>query len=336
MHRLAFAILIAAIASLTSPQRVFAQGSFSVMSWNLEWFYDEFDGDNFSKLAKEKSAPSRAEWDWRRDAVAEAIAETSPTVVALQEVENRRVLWYLSRALDREHRQKYTELGIESTDHYTEQDVGYLYRSDIDVLSISRKMQTREMKASERYFNLSKHLIGVFEVPVGGSKERVTLLNVHLRSRAEAEPLRVRQCRLLHRWVADAVSRGENVIVLGDFNTEEMGTTIRPGSDMSIACGRETPSPEDDLYDVTLRMRIAKPTHLLGKQFDRILVSKSLLEDVPGRLDLVFDSVDVRTDLAIRGSQDTPSEHWDGYWELPESDRDLSDHYPVLATFQVR
>lgn len=321
--------------------------TFSVMSWNLEWFYDEFAGDNFSKLAKEKSTPTRAQWDWRRDAVAAAIARVSPSVVAVQEVENRRVLWYLARSLDREHQQKYQELGIQSGDHFTEQDVGYLFRSPVDVLSISQRMQTRQMKASERFFNVTKHLVGVFQIPVVSALtgadgnwqdvETVTIVNLHLRARAEAEPLRKRQLALVQHWLAGAIAAGENVIVLGDFNTEESGDLTRPDSDLGIACGMQTQSPDDDLIDLTLRVPMAKRgTHLTGKQFDRILVSPSLLEDAPGRPDLVFGSIQVRADLAIRGGQDGQSEHWEHYWEIPDENRDLSDHYPVIATFKIQ
>ena len=182
--------------------------TFSVMTWNLEWFYDDYDGDNFSELAKEKSTPSRRQWEWRRDAVAQAIGRVSPSVVAVQEVESRRVLWYLTRSLDREQHQKYQELGIESGDHFTEQDVGFLFRSPVDVLSISQRMQTRQMKASQQFYNLTKHLVGVFQIPVGtpasgldsngidqGNQnvETITVLNLHLRANEEAEPLRRRQ-----------------------------------------------------------------------------------------------------------------------------------------------
>lgn len=332
-------IVLAVICGLvvSSQPGLCAQESFSVMTWNLEWFFDDQDGDNYSKLAKEKTSPSRPQWNWKRDAVAASIAKVQPDVVALQEVENRRVLWYLTRALDREEQQKYTELGIESADHFTEQDVGFLFRAPTDVLSISQRMQTRAMKASEKYFDLSKHLLGVFQVPVGSDVETVTILNVHLRARAEAEPLRIRQCRLLHQWIRGAIEAGENVIVLGDFNTEETSDETRPNSDVAVACGLHTSSSRDDLVDLYARCDPrSRDTHLLGKAFDRILVSPELIRDTPGRKDLVFESITVRHDLSIRGERDTESQHWDNYWSLPDSMRDLSDHYPVIAEFKIR
>ena len=33
-----------------------------VATWNLEWFFDDHQGDNFSDLSKKLSAPSRADW----------------------------------------------------------------------------------------------------------------------------------------------------------------------------------------------------------------------------------------------------------------------------------
>ncbi len=162
----------------------------TVMTWNLEWFYDDDSGDNFSKLAKEKSAPDRSQWDWRRDAVARGIAKTRPTVAAFQEVENRRVLWYLSRAIDRNHSISYRELAIQSRDHFTEQDVGMLFRQPADVLLASQLFLPSRMRKAEKFSDVTKHLLAEFEFPVGNGTERITVLNVHLRSGVQGESMR--------------------------------------------------------------------------------------------------------------------------------------------------
>jgi endonuclease/exonuclease/phosphatase family metal-dependent hydrolase len=316
-----------------------APESFSVMTWNLEWFYDDNSGDNFSKLAREKAAPSRADWDWHRDAVAKSIAKAKPTLLALQEVENRRVLWYLGRALDRSFKLKYSELADASRDVFTEQDVGFMYREPIDVLQTSHHRMTRAMKKTEQYFDLSKHIVGVFQVPNGTDEpEQVTVLNLHMRSRAEGESLRKRQARLAHFWMRDLIASGENVIVLGDTNTEEKGDETLPESDLGILCGHETASKADDLYDLNLKLpREKRRTHLLpDRQFDRICVSQSLLDDDPARPDLVFSSIDVLGDLTIQGELDSQTQHWDDYWGFDASKRDLSDHLPVQAIFEIK
>jgi endonuclease/exonuclease/phosphatase family metal-dependent hydrolase len=310
----------------------------TVMTWNLEWFYDEKQGDNYSKLAKEKSAPSRPAWDWRRDQVASSIAEAKPTILAVQEVENRRVLWYLSQALERNHKLDYQELCVQGRDHFTEQDVGMMIRPPVDVVSIFQGGYLKRMRSDGRHYDVTKHLMAVLEYQQGEISERVIVMTVHLRSRPEGEPLRLRQARLLHHWIADRILGGENVIVLGDFNTQESGETTRPQSDIGIASGLETPTREDDLVDLNLRLAAGeRQTHLLdGRQFDRILCSRSLLRDDPSRVDLVFKKIEVRRDLAVRGRQDTPEQHWETYWTLPPGERDLSDHFPVVATFELR
>lgn len=311
----------------------------TIMTWNLEWFYDDQSGDNYSRLAKEKTAATREDWDWKRDAVAKSIQSAKPTILALQEVENRRVLWYLKRALDRDYKVDYDELCDESTDSFTEQDVGLMFRSPVDMLQTGHFGLTRAMKKTQRYFDLSKHIMGVFEVPNGtDNPERLTVMNIHLRSRAEGESLRIRQARLVNHWIADRITAGENVIVLGDTNTEEKGDVTRPESDLGILCGLETKTKSDDLVDLHLKLSPDnRRTHLLpGRQFDRILVSQSLLEDDPNRPDLVFSSIEVLKELCIQGEQDTEDEHWEQYWKRPEADRDLSDHYPVQATFEIK
>jgi endonuclease/exonuclease/phosphatase family metal-dependent hydrolase len=309
----------------------------TVMTWNLEWFFDNEAGDNYSDLAKEKTSPSRREWDWKRDAVAQSIADSKPSILALQEVENRRVLWYLTRALTRNHKLEYHELGIESRDHFTEQDVGFLFRPPVDALTVMQEMYTKRLRSTTQYFDLSKHIRGVFEFQHGDTTETVTVVNIHLRARPEAADKRIRQARLLHHWIASAIGRGQNVIALGDFNTEFRGNQLEKESDIGIACGLETANTDDDLIDLNLRLPASeRATHLMGGQYDRILCSRSLIEDDPTRPDLVFSKIEVLRDLAIRGDKDTAEQHWDNFWKIPENERDLSDHYPVMATFEIR
>jgi endonuclease/exonuclease/phosphatase family metal-dependent hydrolase len=326
-------------ASASAGATVSSREPLTVMTWNLEWFYDDYAGDNYSKLAKEKSAPSRSQWDWRRDAIAASIHKARPTVLAVQEVENRRVLWYLTRALARNHRQEYHEICFEGRDHFTEQDVGLLIRPPIDLQSATQAAYPKRMRSTNRYLDVTKHIIADLDFPVGdNSYERVIVMTVHLRATREAQSLRIRQARLVHHWIAESIRSGENVVLLGDFNTEETGDATRKESDIGIASGLETQHHDDDLVDLNRKLVDGnRQTHLLdGRQYDRILCSPSLLRDDPSKPDLVFSKIEVRRDLAIRGTQDTPEEHWDNYWNLSQQERDLSDHYPVMATFEVR
>jgi hypothetical protein len=321
---------------------------FRVMSWNLEWFYDDEPADNYSNLAKEQSAPSRAQWDWKRDSVASAISVAKPSIAAFQEVENRRVLWYLTRALSREHSLSFREICLEGDDVFTEQDVGFVYRTGGDAASRSPLLiepvlasvfgRTTAMMKDSQTAEVSKHVVVEYEVTRGDVSERVTIANLHLRAREEAVAIRTKQARTMHAWLADKIRSGENVIALGDFNTEEIIVPAAAGTDMHAVCGQETPDADDDLYDLHEHLAAGqRQTHLLnGKAFDRILVSKSLLEDAPDRVDLVFTKIERLKDLAINGAVDQPDEHWNGYWQMDDAERDISDHWPIMATFEFK
>ena len=84
-----------ALAGRCGCELIFADekpDSVTVATWNLEWFYDDFQGDNRTDLSREQSSPDRSEWDWKKRVVAEVIAEIRPTILCLQEVENRDVV----------------------------------------------------------------------------------------------------------------------------------------------------------------------------------------------------------------------------------------------------
>jgi endonuclease/exonuclease/phosphatase family metal-dependent hydrolase len=311
---------------------------FTVATWNLEWFYDETAGDNYSKLAREQSAPDRAAWNWKRDTVAEAIATLEPDVLALQEIEGQRVLYYLTQALGRLGAARYRIGFVEGSDYHTEQDVGFLVQQGTDITRIARYEQSRAMFESDQFHNVAKHAEIVVDVPVGDGVEQVTILTVHFRAREEAVEPRTRQARLVHAWLRGRIAAGENIIVLGDTNSETTDLPAPEGSDLAALTGRDTPGEEDDLIDLHRYLDpVDRRTHLLdGKQYDRILVSPSLLEDAPGREDLVFTSIAVRRDLAVRSGVDSPETHWDKYWETAPVERDTSDHWPVVATFSVK
>ena len=75
-------------------------------------------------------------------------------------------------------------------------------------------------------------------------------------------------------------------------------------------------------------------THMIDKPFDRILVNQSLLEDDPQRRDFVFDSIRNYRELVIQGDKDV--DHRDRYYQIVPDERDVSDHYPLLAEFLLK
>ncbi len=157
-----------------------AEEPLTVMTWNLEWFFDENDSDNFSELAKQKSSPNRDQWDWRRDAFSDSIAKARPTVLAVQEVENRRVLWYLSQALRRRHKLQYDEFALEGRDFFTEQDVGLILRPPADLISLTQYGYPHRLRSSNQYYDVSKHLMAEVGFQYDQQSFSVLILNVHL------------------------------------------------------------------------------------------------------------------------------------------------------------
>ncbi len=336
--RLLVVPLFVFLCDMAKPMSAADPVTFRVATWNLEWFFDENSNDNFSDLSKQQTAPSRAAWDWKRDAVADAIGKMNADVIGFQEIESGRVLWYLTKAIERQSEQKYRVAFAEGSDTFTEQDVGFLFRN-VDVLRTSRYSQSGAMFQSKQYYDLSKHLEIVSVVDPQGAKETVTVIVIHLRATPEAEELRTKQCKLLRFWIDERIKQGENLIVLGDTNSETLAGSLAAANDLGIVCGKATPETADDLVDLHEKLpETNRRTHLLpGKQYDRILVTPGLMEDTPGKPDLVFQDIRVAGELCIRGAGlDEQGQHWDHYWEQADSERDISDHLPVVATFMVR
>lgn len=308
--------------------------SITVMTWNLEWFYDDFKPDNGSDLAKKQSAPSKADWEWKLNHVAEVISKVKPTILCLQEVESRSTLRKLVLKLREEHNTFYRIAFIEGLDFFTEQDVAILYQSGL--VQYSRREQSKEMWDSKDYYNLQKHLLAKFEWGEGAAKETLSVINVHMRAGTDAVEFRKRQCRLAHEWMKEKILAGENVIITGDLNTDELYGEETANGDMALVRGLTTRDKQDDLLDLHEYIdKNRRTTHLGGKQFDRILASQSMLDDQSNRKDLVFSKATVRPDLVVRG-KGVDQNHFDEYYKIDKRERDISDHYPVIAEFEFK
>jgi hypothetical protein len=130
------AVLVLPAAADEMPKKL------TIATWNLEWFFDQYTGDNSADLAKKQSAPSRADWDWKLAGVAQVISQIKPDILALQEVENRRVLFYLNQKLKRDYNLNYRIAYVEGEDFFTEQDVAILALSGLT--GYGRKERSRE------------------------------------------------------------------------------------------------------------------------------------------------------------------------------------------------
>ncbi len=304
----------------------------TIATWNLEWFFDDHVEDSYADLAKTQAAPTRADWDWKLSGVAAAIAKMEPTILCLQEIENRRVLYYLMRQLRDEHQLQYKIAYIEGEDFFTEQDVAILYLSGM--VEYSRREQTQEDRKSKEFYHLPKHLIGKFVWGSGSHRDSFTLINLHLRAMPEGAAIRQRQAALVRHWLREEVSRGEQVVIIGDLNSNESFEETTPTGDIGTLRGLNTPDTADDLIDLHAFLAVEnRPTHIVQKSFDRILVSPTLISDEPNRTDLVFKQVTVPKELVIRGKE-IDKDHMNIYWQIPAEERDVSDHWPILAEFE--
>lgn len=324
------------IAQDSSSERTWpadrAPQELKIATWNLEWFFDDFKGNNRSDVAKEQSAPSREEWEWRVGNFAAAIAKFEPTILAVQEIEDRGVMQNLTKVLKEKFNQSYRVAFIEGFDSGTEQDVALIFKSGL--VEIARREQNNAMFESKEFYNLSKHLIARFEWQHGDRVIPLTILNLHLRATADAAELRQKQARLAHAWMRKGIASGENVLILGDLNVEEAVGEIKPDGDgMHLLLGRGTSSTNDDLVDLLERAPAEKRrTHLiLDKQFDRILASATMVEGTGG---YKFRGIEVLSQWNIRG-EGADADHWDTRYTKDHSERDLSDHHPVMVTFEL-
>ena len=314
-------------AADAAPERIV------IGTWNIEWFFDHDQSDNNSELAKKLSAPSAKDWNWRVTEAAKVIAAIHPTVLALQEIENEKVVQDLANELREVHKQDYQIAFIQGRDTYTEQDVALIYKSGL--VHKERRNQTDAMYESKHYYNLSKHLFATFQWTHAGETHEITLCNVHLRAGTRGVEPRLRQCRLINYWIQPHIKKQENVIVLGDINTLCECHDYTLDEDLAVLCGKKTKGQMGDLIDLHPKLKKSKrATHMIGTEFDHILISPELLHDSDNQSDLSFRSIERRKDLVLRGKQD--KDHYNIFYEIEENERDISDHYPVIATFEIK
>lgn len=311
----------------TAPQRL------RVMTWNVEWMFDDYLADNRSPLAIDQSAPSQAYWHAKRDGVAAILAEHRPEIVALQEIEGEQTLSEIAKRLKSQHGLSYRWVFIPGSDGYTEQDVGLLVRHGL--VSYRRHEQSKRMFDSRQFYGLSKHLVGEFRWEEVDSP--LTVMTIHLRATAAAEEIRLKQARLARHWLAPQLQAGQDVILLGDFNTEHqvLGADLQSAavSELAVVANGDDTARMVDL--LAYLPDASQSTHaFLKKQFDRILVSQSLLDDGPGE-DWCFARIEILDDAIVRGQRDS-YEHWTQRQSLSVDEFDLSDHHPVMATFELR
>ncbi len=314
-----------------SPDADSAPEQLVVMTWNVEWMFDHDKSNNKSDLSKQQSSPSAEYWQWKVAKVADAIAKCDATIIALQEIEGSETLNDIAKELREKHKLTYRVAFIQGSDNFTEQDVGILQRTGL--MHYRRHEQSKTMFDSQMYYNVSKHIVASFQWK--DVQSPLTMINVHLRATAESEKERTRQGRLTRYWMEPHLAAQEDVIVLGDLNSEHLVGEMAGEMQYLLKGENAQAQPLVDLLEKA--PADARRTHLiLDRQFDRILVSNSMMQDDPKSKDWVFDSIAVRSELSINGSKNDGEAHWTDRLTMSTSELDVSDHAPVVAKFLLK
>lgn len=304
----------------------------TIATWNLEWFFDADTTDNQSITAQQQSAPSAAEFTWRVQHIAAAIAQFKPTILGLQEIENKKVVDALAAELDATHHLKYDVGFIQGNDPNTEQDVAFLLEQRPGVRTFARAENSGiSFSNANKYKIPSKHIAVTMEhaTPSHGL-QKLTIITTHLKAGQQTadEMQRIRQSRVLHTWAAKMIDDDQAVIIMGDLNAKYRFDQNTATDAMGIMRGLDTTTTTDDLTDVHAELNPAdRASHVTGRQFDRILLSPKLL-DSDG---LVFQSITIGRHFSIRGSGPDGNV---GMFTVPQNQRDLTDHFPVITKFK--
>lgn len=275
--------------------------SFSVMTWNVENLFDILNPHPSSP-----PRPRKAEYQLELTKIANTLlAADTPTIVALQEVENLGILEDLA-AHPRLVEFGYEPYLLEGTDSRGI-DVGYLVRSETGEVLDVRQYPAPEGLTSRPPLML--HLNVILE----GETQEIYLLNNHFTSlaggEAATEPRRVAQAA----WnvsIVDQIrasSPQAGIIVLGDLNSFYNSPPLEALRQAGLHHVYER-LPEPDEYTYIFEG--------VSQNLDHIFVSPSLFEALS---DVAV--LHVNADYAL---------------PAPEDDSPLrkSDHDPVIAVFE--
>lgn len=286
-----------------------------IATWNLEWFFDADTSDNHSQIAKQNSADSDSEYRGRVKKIAKAIADLEPTVLALQEIENRKVVQDLCEELKARHDRDYRVGFVQGKDRNTEQDVAFLHEDrEGAVRTVRVEDATNRDFSNKQLFKVpSKHVAMTVQRRAGDKLYKLTIINVHFKAGKKTSDIaqRKKQARVMNEWAEELLKEGHAVIILSDFNVRLPFQKNGPNTEMGIAMGMDSGTARDDLEDMHGDLpRRFRNTHPLG-HLDRILLSANLLDDEG----LVFDRMFTHESIGKRR---------------------LSDHKPLSCTFTYR
>jgi endonuclease/exonuclease/phosphatase family metal-dependent hydrolase len=286
MRTAAFSPIFALLLLFFAPLCTEAQTTLRLVSQNLNRFFDD-RSDGY----REKVLSTR-EYHERIDTFINAVIQhyDSPDVLALQEVENIRVLDDLAKALRRKQQGEYRTFLIEGNDR-SGIDVGYLVRSTVPVRSVKALFADATYGEDVPVFSRPPLLLEVCP------DRCLTILNLHLRSmRGLASSKtgdrvaykRRRQAEKIARWVQRWQQKRpqDHLAIVGDFNAltpsdkfVDVVGTIRGAPD-----NRRPQWKSDDLIDTSAHLpateRVSYIFRKRRQQLDYLLVSETLKNSI--------------------------------------------------------
>lgn len=291
--------------------------SIRVATYNLEHFTDA-----------RNDGPDRtpAQFMAQAQGAAAIIAEASPDILLLQEIENGRTLEYLNTLFEKPYPYIYVTRLLRPTGDPEPLNLGMLSRLP------PRQVRQLSFHNLDRAGRPSRGTLAAeFDL---GPDNRLLLYNLHLKSNyGEAPRNRAKRARALHQIADDAVARTfandpmtTSVVLLGDTNVDPDtpafadDPSLEPLGGSYVDLWRGRPIEER----TTIPTRQAGPngdTNLVfpPSAFDRVFVSHNLIEDGRWRVsqpETLQKGVQIHNNLAQPGTDGHVTDHHLVYIDL--------------------
>ncbi len=223
------AIRLLIIISLIAFQALWGQNdTLYVASWNVENLFDTIDDPD--KRDEEYTPEGRREWtDARLDIKLKNLASVvdfmnggkGPDLLAVQEVEHRHLLAKLEGKL--KTTKNYRIVYAESPDNRGIDNALFYNTAQFDLI----ESQTIEVALPDKY---PTRYILYAKLVVNSSAFLHVFVN-HWPSRRggqeKSEPNRVEAAKALKNFIDENITRGSNIIILGDFNDEPENNSVK-------------------------------------------------------------------------------------------------------------
>lgn len=252
-----------------------AAGEFTIATQNLQRLFDDERGGRGDVVSPEQYRQKLTQ-------LAAQVMQVlrSPDVLAVQEAENLRVLEDLAAVISLRGGPAYKALLLEGND-YGGIDVGFLLRTDIEVLKVEALLKQRRLDRSALFDRPPLRM----QMKLASGRE-LDVINVHLKSLRGSEDeavagktarKRLRQAEVLAEWLtAELAMRPQSALVLlGDLNaTPEVagGVDVLGLLQTSGLHDVDERLPAGDAYSYVYDCR--------AQALDHVLVSPALLPSV--------------------------------------------------------